>query len=144
MTDVQTELALTCERFIPAPADKLFDAWLDPEMLSKIMRPAPTVSVSEASADARVGGRFRVVMTANGKDMPHEGTFKTIDRPNRLAFTWESHASTEPDSTVTIDFVKEDGGTLVTLTHVRFPSEKERDDHQKGWTLILQALEEAV
>ena len=117
MTDVQDELALTCERFIAASPEALFDAWLDPAMLSKIMRPAPFVTISDAEADARIGGRFRVVMDVNGRQLPHEGTYKTIDRPNKLAFTWESHTSTEPDSTVTIDFAKADGGTNVTLTH---------------------------
>ncbi|MDJ0638972.1 MAG: SRPBCC domain-containing protein [Paracoccaceae bacterium] len=144
MTDTALELELTCERFIAAPREALFDAWLDPAMLSKIMRPMPAVTITEAVADARVGGRFRVVMTADGKDMPHEGTYKTIDRPNELAFTWESAASTEPDSTVTLRFAEADGGTNVTLQHVRFPSEEIRDNHQKGWTHILEMLAEAA
>ena len=59
-------------------------------------------------SDAAVGGRFLVVMRAGDQDMPHAGTYKTIDRPNRLAFTWESPFSSMEDSTVTIDFEEVD------------------------------------
>ena len=141
MTDTATELELTCTRHIAAPREKLFDAWLDPDMLARFMTPGENMSVPEATADARVGGRFRIVMRAGDNDMPHEGTYKVIDRPNRLAFTWESPFSTREDSTVTIDFAEADGGTDVTLHHVRFENEEMRNNHKGGWTEILAALE---
>ncbi|MCG6885510.1 MAG: SRPBCC domain-containing protein [Silicimonas sp.] len=141
MTDTATELELTVSRHIKAPREKLFDAWLDPEMLARFMLPGPDMSVPEATADARVGGRFRIVMRAGENDLPHEGTYKVIDRPNRLAFTWESPFSTREDSTVTIDFSESGGGTDITLHHVRFENEEMRDNHEGGWTRILAALE---
>ena len=76
--------------------------------------------------------------------MPHAGTYKTIDRPSRLAFTWESPFSTVENSTVTIDFAERDGGTDVTLHHVRFENEELRNNHQGGWTAILEALAAAA
>ncbi len=144
MTDTATELHMETSRVIAADQETLFDAWLDPEMLAKFMTPGPNMSVPEATSDARVGGRFRVVMRAGDQDMPHEGTYKTIDRPNTLAFTWESPFSTLEDSTVTINFEKVEGGTNVKLHHVRFPSEESRDNHMGGWTSILNALSESV
>ena len=144
MTDTATELSLECTRFIPAAPEKLFDAWLDPEMLARFMHPGANMSVPEATTDPQTGGRFLVVMRAGDKDMPHAGTYKTIDRPNRLAFTWESANSTVEDSTVTIDFEKAEGGTNVRLKHVRFPSEKSRDDHTGGWGRILETLADCV
>jgi len=144
MTDTATELHLETSRFIAAPADRLFDAWLSPDMLARFMLPGKDMSVGETTADARVGGRFRIVMRAGDQDMPHEGTYKTIDRPNQLAFTWESPFSTIEDSTVTIDFEEADGGTNVVLRHVRFENEELRDNHVGGWTAILAALENAI
>ena len=140
MTDTATELRLETSRVINASRETLFDAWLDPEMLAKFMTPGPNMSVPEATSDAAVGGRFLVVMRAGDQDMPHAGTYKTIDRPNRLAFTWESPFSSMEDSTVTIDFEEVDGGTNVRLTHVRFESEESRDNHMGGWTHILESL----
>ncbi len=144
MTDTATELSMETSRTIAAPRDKVFDAWLNPDMLAKFMMPAPNMSVPEAKSDAREGGRFKIVMLAGDQEMPHEGTYKTIDRPNRLAFTWESPFSTLEDSTVTVDFADAQNGTEVTLRHVRFPSEEIRDNHQGGWTRILETLSDVV
>lgn len=140
MTDTATELHLECTRFIAATPEKLFDAWLDPDMLSRFMRPGENMSVPEATTDPKVGGRFMILMRVGDQDMPHAGTYKTIDRPNRLAFTWESPASPIENSTVTIDFEKAEGGTNVRLAHLRFPSEESRDNHKGGWTRILETL----
>ncbi|MDA8586244.1 SRPBCC domain-containing protein [Rhodobacteraceae bacterium] len=136
-----TELSLQTSRVINAPRDRLFDAWLDPKMLATFMTPMPGMPASDVTADARVGGRFLIVMHAGDQDLPHEGTYTTIDRPNRLVFTWESPMSPNDDSTVTIDFEEVSGGTKVTLNHVRFPNEESRDNHKGGWAHILQCLE---
>ena len=93
-----TELKLETSRIIKASPEVLYDAWLDPSMLAKFMRPGPDMSVPEAKADAREGGRFLIVMRVGDQDLPHEGTYKTLDRPNRLAFTWESPMSPVEDS----------------------------------------------
>ncbi len=140
MIDLATELRVDCDRVIAAPAEKLFDAWLDPERLASFMRPGEGVTVAEATTDAEVGGRFMIMMRVGEKELPHSGTYKTIDRPNRLAFTWESANSTEDGSTVTVDFEPAEGGTQVRLSHVRFPSEESRSDHEGGWARILDTL----
>ena len=139
-----TDLALEVSHHYNHPPERVFDAWLDPAMLAKFMAPGPTMSVPEATSDARVGGRFRIVMHGEeAGDLSHEGEYLEIDRPNRLVFTWVS-AFTLPDSTVTLDFAARDGGTEVTLTHIRFPSEESRDNHQGGWAAILAKLDAAL
>lgn len=134
-----TDLTLTVSRLIKAPAERLFDAWLDPELMTRFMVPRPEMHISEASADPRVGGRFRVVMVGD-KDYPHEGTYTEITRPTRLVFTWEA-AWSAPDSTVTLTFTREGDATRVDLTHIRFQSEESRDNHAVGWTGMLANLE---
>lgn len=139
-----TELKLETSRVINASPEALYDAWLDPSMLARFMRPGPDMSVPEAKSDARVGGRFLIVMRVGDQDLPHEGTYSVLDRPKRLAFTWESPMSPIEDSTVTIDFDKVEGGTKVTLNHVRFPNEESRANHEAGWGRILDTLGEMV
>ncbi len=39
-----------------------------------------------------------------------------------------------------MDLVPQPGGTLVTLSHLRFARESSRDGHQGGWTRILDGL----
>ncbi|WP_282064692.1 SRPBCC family protein [Aliiroseovarius marinus] len=135
-----TELSLEITRHIPHPPERVFDAWLDPKMLAKFMIPGPGVTIPEAKVDPKVGGQFLIMMRVpEAGDLPHTGAYRVIDRPNQLAFTWVSQNSQE-DSVVTLDFVPKDGGTDLTLRHVRFPSEQSRDDHNGGWSRILDAL----
>lgn len=140
-----TELKLQVSRVLEHPVDKVFNAWLDPNMLAKFMIPGPDMTVPEATTDARVGGRFRILMRApKAGDLPHQGTYRKISPNKQIVFTWESPFSKLEDSTVTLDFAPEGAGTRLTLTHVRFESEESRDNHQGGWTAILAAMENAL
>jgi uncharacterized protein YndB with AHSA1/START domain len=90
-----TELSLTLNRRINAPAQKVFDAWLDPKMLARFMVTCEGGSVPKAETEARVGGRFHIVMKPGGEEIPHEGTYKTIDPHRQIIFTWESPFSAD-------------------------------------------------
>jgi len=144
MTDTTaTDLSLEVTHHVPFPPERVFDAWLDPKLLAKFMLPAPGMDEPKVSNDPRVGGKFLIVMRTPDADLPHEGEYLLIDRPNRLQFTWIS-AFTQDDSTVTLDFEARSGGTDVRLTHVRFPSEESLNNHKGGWGNILQAMDGAL
>ncbi len=140
MTAIDTDLTLTVTRLIPASPERVFNAWLDPAMLTQFMLSGPGMGCRAAETDPRVGGRYSIMMTDGDRDIPHAGTYLDITRHTRLAFTWESPHSA-PGSTVSVDFAPEKGGTRVTLTQVRFNSEGSRDGHVKGWTAILDTLQ---
>ncbi len=136
-----TDLALNVSRTINASPEALFNAWLDPATLARFMRPMADMPAPKVSNDPRVGGRFDILMTAGDKDIPHSGTYTEIVPHRHLAFTWQSPFSVE-GSTVTLDFKPVPGGTQVDLTHVKFPSEESRTNHESGWSLILATLAE--
>lgn len=140
-----SELELTVSRTIPASRDKVFNAWLSPGMLSKVMRPPGTTSEgARVTNDPVKGGRFSIVMTTPEKEIPHAGTYLEIDPYSRLAFTWESPFS-QDDSVVTIDFSEpQPGMTDITLKQVKFRSEEARLGHIEGWTAILGCLAETI
>lgn len=134
-----TDLILRVTQQVPASPERVFDAWLDADMLAKFMLTGPDSGVSSAETEAKVGGAYRIVMTNDMGEVPHWGEYREIDRPGRLVFTWNSpHAA--PDSLVTLTFAPAGGGTLVTLVHEKFPSEGSREGHIKGWTGILETL----
>lgn len=138
-----TDLSLKVTQQIAAPPERVFDAWLDPETLTRFITPDPGFAEPEVSNDPREGGRFDIIMKSAQRDLPHWGVYKEIDRPNRLVFTWASEFSLE-DSTVTLTFAPHDGGTRVTLVHERFLSEEMRDNHEKGWGAILMRLQGVI
>ena len=139
-----TELSVNIEHTINAPIERVFDAWLDPAWLSRFILPMRGMPAPEVETDAREGGRFSIIMQVGDDKIPHTGTYRVIDRPHRLAFTWESPYSTD-DSIVTLVFSEvESGRTRVELSHVRFVHEEARSDHEGGWRTILETLAEVI
>jgi len=138
------EFAVTVRREIAAPAETLYDAWLDAEQLGTWMRPR-VISETRAETDPREGGEFRIVMVRDGSEILHQGTYREIDRPSRLVFTWSSPATDHRDSVVTVTFAPTDSGsTMVEVHQVGLPDEASRADHTEGWSDALAALERLV
>lgn len=136
-----SELDLTVTRRIAAPRERVFNAWISPGTLAKIMRPGSGVADARVEIDAVEGGRFRIDMVTPEREIPHSGTYIEIRFYERLAFTWASPHSLD-DSVVTIDFAEaEPGVTDVTLRQVKFRDEGARDGHVQGWNAILDHLD---
>jgi uncharacterized protein YndB with AHSA1/START domain len=142
---IMSELELTVTRTISASRERVFKAWLDPDMIAKFMHVPNKPGVpAKVKTDPVKGGRFSIVMMNDDKEIPHAGTYLEIDPYSRLAFTWESPYSLD-DSVVTIDLVERDAGsTDITLRHVKFRSEGARDGHREGWTAIVNSLAEII
>jgi uncharacterized protein YndB with AHSA1/START domain len=134
------DYSLTVSREIAAPADVLFDAWLEPASLGTWLRPS-VISETRAEVDARVGGGFRIVMVRDGAELLHSGRYLEIDRPRRLVFSWNSPATGHRDSIVTVTFQERSGSTLVEIHQVGLPDEEARAGHHEGWSDGLRELE---
>ena len=135
------DFSLTVQREIAAPAETLFDAWLDAERLGTWLRPR-VISETRAETDPREGGDFRIVMVRDGSDILHQGTYLEIDRPSRLVFTWSSPGTHHRDSVVTVTFETLDSGsTIVEIHQVGLPDEESRAGHTEGWSDALAELE---
>lgn len=134
------DLSVNVTKTIQAPIEKVFDAWLNPEMLSQFILPMPGMSQPHTETDAREGGKFTIIMQVGDDKIPHTGKYLIISRPNKLVFTWESPFSTE-GSTVTLEFNElANNQTNVNLTHVKFIDEESRTNHEGGWGNILESL----
>jgi uncharacterized protein YndB with AHSA1/START domain len=137
---VTDDYSLTVQREIAAPADDLFDAWLDAESLGSWFKPSGTRE-TRAETDPRVGGSFRIVMVTDESSMVHTGTYREIDRPRRLVFTWSSPATQFRESIVTVTFEpSSDDSTIVAIHHAGLPDEEARTGHRSGWSDILREL----
>jgi uncharacterized protein YndB with AHSA1/START domain len=137
-----TDLTLTVSRTIKATPKRIYDAWLDPAMMTRFLSPRPDMHVREARSDAQVGGRFFVMMVGD-RDLPHEGTYMELTPHSRLVFTSEAPWSA-PGTTVTVRLTPNGDATEVELTQVRFTDPQSRDSHAEGWTGILAKLDAAV
>ena len=133
--------SLSLRRRFNAPPERVFAAWTDPEKMKRWMGPGQVEAVT-LEIDARVGGRYRIVMRSPNGDI-HDvgGIYREIVPNEKLVFTWAWQSTPERDSLVTV-LVKPDGdGTLLTITHEQFFDEDARDRHQNGWNGALDKLE---
>jgi uncharacterized protein YndB with AHSA1/START domain len=138
---VTDEYLVTVRREIAAPAEVLFDAWLDAQSLGSWLRPAG-IRETRAETDPRVGGTFRIVMADDESSTEHTGTYREIDRPRRLVFTWSSPSTRFRDSVVTVTFEpSSNNSTVVEIQHVELPDEEARASHHAGWTDALRELD---
>jgi uncharacterized protein YndB with AHSA1/START domain len=137
---VTDEYSLTVGREIAAPAEDLFDAWLDARSLGSWLKPSG-IRETRAETDPRVGGTFRIVMVDDESSDVHTGTYREIDRPRRLVFTWSSPATRFRESIVTVTFQPSSkSSTLVEIHQVGLPDEEARASHHAGWSDALREL----
>ncbi|MES9606149.1 SRPBCC domain-containing protein [Actinomadura sp. NPDC000929] len=131
--------SVTVQREIAASPEVLFDAWLDARSLGSWLRPSG-IRETRAETDPREGGTFRIVMVDDESSILHSGTYRVIDRPRRLVFTWSSPATRHRDSVVTVTFRPSSGATVVEIHQVGLPDEEARASHRAGWSDVLREL----
>jgi uncharacterized protein YndB with AHSA1/START domain len=136
--------SLTVKRRFKAPPATVFAAWTDPEKLKRWMGPGP-VRVIEAKTDARPGGQYRWHMQSpEGHDHDVSGVYREVVANEKLVFTWAWKSSPEQETVVTVLFMPDGDGTLLTLTHEQFGSDDARNSHRQGWDGALDKLEKFV
>ncbi|MDZ4097771.1 MAG: SRPBCC domain-containing protein [Methylophilaceae bacterium] len=140
MNATATVPTVIVKRKINAPAQVIFDAWLDPDSLSEWMRPCSiSTAKSTVKVDAREGGAFEIVMHVPSGPVSHTGVYQLIDPPRRLVYTWNSIHAGHNDSLVTVELIADGDATEVVITHERLP-EAAQAGHFGGWTEILESL----
>ncbi|RKH59340.1 SRPBCC family protein [Corallococcus llansteffanensis] len=121
-----------------ASAERVFDAWLDPEKARQWLFTTRATPLVRAEIDARVGGIFRLSDLRDGEEVEHTGKYLELDRPRRLVFTFGVPKYSPDYDRVTVDIVALDSGCEVTLTHEMSPNaEQYRDGAQKEWARLL-------
>ena len=145
-TQAETETTLRITRVFAAPREKVFRAWTDPEALRKWFAPSDGYTTRIPELDLTVGGRYRVEMTSpDGKVHIVTGAYREVRPPEKLVYTWKWENDPGMGETlVSVEFHDRGGRTELVLTHELFPSDKARQEHNKGWGGCLDRLEKFV
>lgn len=133
-------IPLRVTRRYAAPPERVFDAWLDADGARRWLFATSAGEMVQAEMDARPGGRWRLVERRASGDALHRGTYLTVDRPHRLAFTFAVDEESEGDR-VSVDIAPLDDGCEVTLVHAM--AAEWADYAQQtidGWSAILEGL----
>lgn len=136
-------LSLHLERSVPAPPERTFAAFIDPEQLAHWWGPAGFTAPS-VELDARVGGAFRIAMLPPDGAVFHlRGEYRELDPPHRLVYTfeWEEPTPDDRETIVTARFRQAGSGTLIVLDQSAFATRERFDLHKAGWTETLDRLQ---
>lgn len=132
----------------PHSAERVFDSWLRADSIRVWMSAALRAmglpgELITVEVDPRVGGTFQFSDKRPQGDACHWGTYKIIDRPNCLAFTWNASDQFEPYddplSLVTITLTPTDIGCDARLVHSMDAQWIEYLDRtERGWTNMME------
>ena len=143
MATQTTTSSLTITRTIKASADKVFDAWTQPEQIKRWAAPEG-VEVQEAQVDLTVGGRYHIRMLSDEGEHNAVGVYREVTRPTRLVYTWswEEKDHDVGETLVTVEFNAQGDNTEVVVVHEGFPAAEARDGHEQGWNGCLDGFEQ--
>jgi uncharacterized protein YndB with AHSA1/START domain len=134
-----TAVTIRVTRGFTASAERVFDAWLNPQTAGKWLFATPTGQMVRVEIDARAGGKFNFTDRRDGVDVEHVGEYLEIDRPRRLVFTFMVPKYSQISTRVTIEIVPVGTGCELTLTHDGVLPEWQSQT-ESGWTKLLGGL----
>lgn len=129
------------------PRALVFRAFTEPSLLERWFCPNPEMVLRVDALDLRVGGRYRFVYHGGAGAIAVIGEYIKIEAERELIFTWtweppDPHAGIK--TLVHVTFSARDGGTEVSVTHERFPTDESMQRHRNGWQLTLDRLERDI
>jgi uncharacterized protein YndB with AHSA1/START domain len=153
MSGTTQETEVRIERSISAPPERVYRAWLDPELISRWMAPGD-LRVSDVQVEERVGGRYRVSQAdADGERGGFDCELAELVPNERIAFRWGffgPEGIEQYDSLLTVSFREAPGGTTsLLLVHERLEQLRSTmpdvaDKVGLGWGLALDKLSAAL
>ena len=103
---------VTVTRTFAAPRDLVFRACTEAPLMSQWFARGPEMPEGKIlELDPRPGGRYLIEVVSNmdGRTYRMQGTFREVNRPSRVSFTWWYDLADFDESLVTIDL--RDAGT---------------------------------
>lgn len=136
-------------RFKSATAEDVFDAWLNEDDVRAWMGAALKThgqagDIRRIEIDPRPGGSFFFSDMRDGEEAEHWGTYRALERPRLIEFTWFTSKKDEKESTslVRVEITPETEGCSVVLTHEMDAAYADyREQTQKGWNTMLASIE---
>jgi uncharacterized protein YndB with AHSA1/START domain len=138
---VASPTSLVISRTYPASVDRVFKAWTDANQIGQWFAPSDDCT-TKATVDLQVGHEYRIAITHQGGNVfTILGTYRLIEPPRKLIYTWRWENGPAADTLVTVDFTPDGEATKVTVTHEQFANTEDRDKHAEGWNAGLSRLE---
>jgi uncharacterized protein YndB with AHSA1/START domain len=140
MNPTSTSGTIVEEIEITAPAERVFDALLDPQQRIRWWTAGGRFKATGMESDARPGGAWTMQFDSGGRPVSLSGTYRHVERPRVLEFTWRPGWDPGSGETIVrIELEERAGVTRVRLVHSGFADAEARGRH-RGWPELLEAL----
>ncbi len=143
-----TEREIHIERVFDAPRERVFAAFVDPELIPEWWGPRGVTTVVDRM-DVRPGGDWRfIIHNSDGSQAAFRGTYREITAPELIVQTFEWEGMPGHVSVDTWRFDEVGGRTKVTSTSL-FHTTEERDgmlasDMERGLNETYGRLDEVL
>ncbi len=132
-------------RRFEAPAEAVFDAWLDPQTAGRWLFATADGEMVKVAIDPKVGGRYEIVERRDGEEVLHTGVYEAIERPGRLVFSLQVPKYAANSDRVAIGVAADGGGSVLTLTQsLSEGAPASPEQIERGWSKVLDALASTV
>lgn len=140
---MEKNLTATASIKINAAATKVWDGLTNPEMIEKYMMGAKVESDWKKGSSIKWKGEFK------GKQYEDKGKILEIEPNKKLQYSHFSPMSGEKDvpenyHTVTINLSGDEKQTVLNITQDKNHSEKENDESQRNWKMMLEGLKKVL
>ena len=152
-----TTTTLTMIRDFNVTREKVFDAWLNTEMMRKWFFTLESTN-KVAENNPQVGGNWEIVDHREGKDYRAIGEYLEIDPPQKIVFTFKMPQFSELEDTITVELKALQQGCEMKFTqviHIELEanwtdSDIEKalrewhDSTEQGWNYMFMGLKELL
>lgn len=147
MTVDSAKVMRLTRRFNASP-ERVFDAWLDPQLTRQWLFASPVDERYDAEIDPRVGGTYTITARRDGTDYTASGEYLEIDRPHRLVMTFAMPQFSPNCDRLTVEIAPDGTGCILTLTQegidianeLRAIPAGEVGGTEQGWRDMFDAL----
>ena len=144
MTNGAERLEMT--RDVPGRRDRVFEHFTDAGLLAEWWGPRG-FEIPSIDFNPRAGATYRIEMRPpQGETFHLVGTFREVDPPTHLAFTfsWEPADPDDVETLAQLSFRDVDGSTEIQLEQGPFKTAARCALHRDGWADSLDKLAELV
>jgi uncharacterized protein YndB with AHSA1/START domain len=155
--DNASTTTLIMKRQFEAAPERVFDAWLNPDMMRKWLFTMETTN-KIARNDPRVGGSWEIVDVREGKEYRAIGEYLVIDRPRKLVLTFKMPQFSDTVDRITVEFKAVDAGCEMTFSQeIVVPHEEDwtaediekalteyHDQTEHGWGYMFEGLKQLL